>query len=912
MRKEGLFHSVLLAGTAAMLAATPARGDVRVVTGVQLNRTPEGLEVILETSSREKLRVFSATYGQVSISDVINTELDLSGGSAFEVENPAPGISAITVSPLDRNSIRVKVVGSEAAAIAQFNAEEGKLIFSVPPSSSTARMPDTPSSPPSPRVEETPSPPPSPRVEEREIPTLEEWETPGVEGMEMPSEEGQMPPVEGQMPPVEGQMPPVEGQMPPVEGQMPPEGVPEVPSEKRNIIEIIVTATRTAERLTDVPRSITVVKEEQIEQQSRMTRDLGTIISQQTPGLSVGTQSGSNFGQTLRGRDISVLIDGVPQSTNRNAARDLRNIDPSAIERVEVLRGPTAIYGDGATGGVINIITKTGGGEGVRSRTLVEMGTFPSDFSDALGQNIQQSFSGSLGKADFVLSGSFNNYGSTFDADGSRLPPDPNGQGGLSDTRSLNLLSKFGVNFTDAQRLQFTVNYFRDEQDTDYTSDPIVNTIPGRQKARALRGLDLDESQQTNNLNLSMDYTNDNIWGSSLHAQLYFRDYLTRFFPFDARNFASLGNTIFQSRVESEKYGGRVQVDTPLYSDKASLLWGVDYVRENTNQPVSVFDPEAFQESNGLVYNKIGDRTWSPLQRQNNVGLFAQLEMNLTERFLMRGGVRHEEITIDVDDYTTIAGNRIQGGELDYSATVFNIGAVVYTSDEISLFGNFSQGFSLADVGRVLRSAPAGFTVNQLEPEAQKVNNYEIGIRGNYDRVQASLSGFYNTSNLGTSFTQDFQTVRAPERVYGLEFALDAQPSDTWAFGTSLTWSEGGADFNEDGDYESPLNGFRISPIKITAYLENETVPGWRNRLQALYSGNRNPSGQGFGLGEVYSYITLDLVSSLKVGPGTLVLGVENLLDTDYFPVVSQLQATDTAYTAGRGRTVRLGYSWSW
>ncbi|MFX7540979.1 TonB-dependent receptor plug domain-containing protein, partial [Acinetobacter baumannii] len=67
-------------------------------------------------------------------------------------------------------------------------------------------------------------------------------------------------------------------------------------------------------------------------------------------------------GQTLRGRNLAVLIDGIPQSTTINVRRDLFNIDASAIERIEVLRGPTAIYGDGATGGVINITRAPGEG----------------------------------------------------------------------------------------------------------------------------------------------------------------------------------------------------------------------------------------------------------------------------------------------------------------------------------------------------------------------------------------------------------------------------------------------------------------------------------------------------------------------------------------------------------------------
>jgi iron complex outermembrane receptor protein len=680
-----------------------------------------------------------------------------------------------------------------------------------------------------------------------------------------------------------------------------------------DIIEILVTATRNLERLTDVPRSTSVIEQEQIEEQMRVTRDLGTILSQEVPGLSPPTQSASNFGQTLRGRNISVLIDGIPQSTNRNVARDLRTIDPGAIERVEVLRGPTAIYGDGATGGIINIITKQGRGEGITAQSWLDLNAFPSDFGDSLSPTIQQSVSGRLGKIDIALNASYTGVNGLFDGDGDRIPPDPNAQGGLADTTTLNVSSKLGYNFTEDQRLQLLFNYFHDDQDTNYATDPIVNELPGRQKARALSGLELDNSQQTDNLLVSLDYTNDNLLGSRLHAQTYYRDYFTRFFPFDAREFPSLGNTIFQSQVESEKYGGRLQLNTPLFGEEnGNLLWGVDYVRESTNQPVDIFDPEVFENSDGLVYRRIGDRTWSPLQRQDNLGLFAQLKVNLGEKVVLRGGVRHERINIDVDDYTTIAGDAIEGGELDYNATLFNVGGVVYPTDEISVFANFSQGFSIADVGRVLRGASAGFSVEELDPEAQTVDNYEIGIRANYEKVRASLSGFYNTSDLGSTFTQDFQVVRAPERVYGVEFALDVTPSEKWAFGGTFTWTDGAVDLEDNGDYDDPLNGFRISPIKVTAYVENETLPGWNNRLQALYSGSRDPEGQGFGLGEVDSYITLDLISSLQVGPGRFVLGVENLLDTQYFPVVSQLQGQDTAYAAARGRTLRLGYSLSW
>lgn len=406
---------------------------------------------------------------------------------------------------------------------------------------------------------------------------------------------------------------------------------------------------------------------------------------------------------------------------------------------------------------------------------------------------------------------------------------------------------------------------------------------------------------------LNLQYSNENIFGGSLDSQIYYRDYFTRFFPFDAREFASLGNTIFQSRVESEKWGGRVNLDTPILpAERLNLIWGIDYFNEDTAQPVNIFDPGVFDASDGLVYEEIGDRTWTPPLDLNSLGIFAQLESNFGD-FIIRGGLRYENAGVDIDVFTTLAGNDIPGGELDFDTTLFNLGAVYEATDNLSLFANFAQGFSLADIGLALRNAPAGFGVETLEPEPQEVDSYEIGVKGNWNELQFSLSGFYNESELGTTFTAPGTVLRAPEQIYGLEAAFDIQPADNWLLGGTITLIEGEIDADDDGDFED-LDGFRIPPLKITAYLENQTLPGWQNRLQALFSGNRNPEGEGFGLQEVDSYLVLDFLSSVDVGGGKIQLGVENIFNNDYLPVVSQLQTTNSARSAARGTTFSLRY----
>lgn len=70
--------------------------------------------------------------------------------------------------------------------------------------------------------------------------------------------------------------------------------------------------------------------------------------------------SSSNWGQTLRGRQVLILVDGVSQSTPlRNGSVDMRTIDPNVIERIEVIKGANSIYGNGAAGGIINYITNS-------------------------------------------------------------------------------------------------------------------------------------------------------------------------------------------------------------------------------------------------------------------------------------------------------------------------------------------------------------------------------------------------------------------------------------------------------------------------------------------------------------------------------------------------------------------------
>lgn len=111
------------------------------------------------------------------------------------------------------------------------------------------------------------------------------------------------------------------------------------------------TATRTNTLVKDIPQALSVVSEQQIEdQQLRSIADLLYFV----PGAATGTGESNRDQITLRGNATTAdfFVDGIRDDAQY--FRDLYNAD-----RVEVLRGPNAmIFGRGSGGGVVNRVTK--------------------------------------------------------------------------------------------------------------------------------------------------------------------------------------------------------------------------------------------------------------------------------------------------------------------------------------------------------------------------------------------------------------------------------------------------------------------------------------------------------------------------------------------------------------------------
>lgn len=173
-----------------------------------------------------------------------------------------------------------------------------------------------------------------------------------------------------------------------------------VDSDSIRLDEVIVTGSRTETKLHNLPVSVTVVNNKQIE--NRLEQSLLPVITEEVPGLFIagrgimgyGVAAGAAGGMKIRGiggsptTGVLMLIDGHPQYMGLMGHPLADSYQSLMAERVEVVRGPASVlYGSNAMGGVINIITKKQLHDGVKTNLKAMYGvynTFSSEVNNAV------------------------------------------------------------------------------------------------------------------------------------------------------------------------------------------------------------------------------------------------------------------------------------------------------------------------------------------------------------------------------------------------------------------------------------------------------------------------------------------------------------------------------------------------
>ena len=228
---------------------------------------------------------------------------------------------------------------------------------------------------------------------------------------------------------------------------------PEEPSQV--IPTTVVTGTRTPKAVDKIPGAVTVITPEEIQHTRALTEDATAVLARTVPGYAESSQAMSNTGETLRGRTALRLFDGVPQTSPlREGNRSGTFTDMGIIGRIEVINGPSASEGIGASGGIINYLSRVPTKPGTEVNVSTRLQSAFHD--DSLGWKVGLDVAHKSDAYDLLVATSFIDRGITYDGNGRRIGL--NTSGSLADTETKNLFLKLGTNFGpgNTQRLQAT------------------------------------------------------------------------------------------------------------------------------------------------------------------------------------------------------------------------------------------------------------------------------------------------------------------------------------------------------------------------------------------------------------------------------------------------------------------------
>ena len=672
----------------------------------------------------------------------------------------------------------------------------------------------------------------------------------------------------------------------------------------------VSAAFRTEKLASALPVTTTVVNAESLDRQFVISSDVGSALAQFIPGYAASRQKLSSAGESFRGRDPLYLVDGIPQSNPLRAGkRESITVDPFFLERFEAVHGSSATQGMGATGGLINFVTRNAPAtDGVRS-ALELTGVSSARFrSGGYGGKVAALSSARRGGVSLVAGATLEHKPFAFDGDGRPLGVD-NVQGEISDSDAWSLFLKAGYDFNQRHSVELLVNRFDLEQNPRWVSVDGDRTtgLP----TTSVRGTTPGKPAENDVTSAALTFTDRELLGGELTLNLFSQDFAATYGATTSANGTFVLNglpTLDQSRIVAEKHGVRTTwVRTFDQAGNLGVITGFDYLADETAQV--------------LV---LTNRTWVPFTTFRGLSPYVQLEKPFGP-LTLTGGLRYELAELEVDDFTTLESAKstfVRGGKPSFEEPLVNVGANWRVNRRLTLFGGFAQGYGMADVGRILRAInKPGLDVDtfiNLNPVV--TDNWEAGIRLNGDGWKLGWSTYLSTAELGARLVANasgiYDVVREKSETYGTEITGDLRlPGRLGTFGGYLAVLEGKSDRNGDGQLDRRLPGANIGAPKLSLHWDKSWTRALSTRLQSLTHFPRsNPDN--IPAGDFHGYTLVDLLANYRITEKqTVSVGIENLLDRDYISYYSQTLTgstpTDANYYAGRGRTLSIRYRFS-
>lgn len=671
---------------------------------------------------------------------------------------------------------------------------------------------------------------------------------------------------------------------------------------------VIVTGSRSPKAVDKIPGAITVISPAELQRSLAITEDNTAVLAKTVPGYSESNQTLNTLGETMRGRTALYLFDGIPQSTPlRDGSRNATFTDMSTVERIEVIGGASASEGIGAAGGVINYISKRATVDGLHANIGGRLGTQFRDDSGIWG--IKGDVGYKAGDIDVFAAAAYVDRGMTYDAKGRRIGLSASSS--LADSTQMNLFLKVGGDLGSGgtKRLEATGSYFKlkGKENYHYVAGNRASGLPDTAEPGPLlvNGVNVTRPEYNEFIQTAVNYSDSDLFGGTLVSTLYFAKQSMRY-PGDNGSdrqdplIAPLGTLVDQSEIRSLKYGLRTSYShKDFLIDGLELRFGLDAVHDTTEQRLA-----------------LTNRVWVPPLKYTSFGPYVQLSWDIGP-VTLSGGVRYEDGRVKVDDYTTTYfRNRVavKGGTLKYANTLPNVGAIARLGGGFSVFGSYSKGFTLPNVGIPLRNVnyPGQSVAGILDLKAVIFDNKEVGA--NWRGKWGSLGGsYYNSfSKLGSSLgidptTLDFVLIRRPVRITGFDATAEVRPTGWLRFNGVYSHVVGKttAANNVSTPVSTPLG---ITNIPLDKLNLTATVMPIKDFSLSLGMDNTKSRKQTASspAEDIKGRTLFDLTAKYRVEHlGTVSLGAENLFNKYYFLAFSQIDFFQN-YFAGRGRTVSL------
>lgn len=679
---------------------------------------------------------------------------------------------------------------------------------------------------------------------------------------------------------------------------------------------VVVTATRYSQDTDKIAGAVSVISSEQIEQQRIIADDLTSVVAALVPSMTPSRQKMSNQGENLRGRTALILVDGVPQNNPlRNGNRYAYTIDPSMVERIEVVSGASAVQGMGATGGIINYVTK-GAKPGDNWKQTVGTRVTSNLRDDGTGGKVYYNISQYDEVYDVFLAGSWEQQGLYYDGDGNAVGMNQV-QGETQDSTAADIYLKTGYNFdTGNQRIELMANSYKIEGNNNYIA--VKGDFSNKQPGTVIKGTPSGDSTSNEAQLISMKYNHDNLADGVLSAQLFWQNYDAVFG--EANWWATADMKSDQGLISSTKSGFKVSYQKyDLLDLDDSWVIGLDGLHDQTEQTLL---------QSGLNV--------TPQMAYQSLAPFIQGDFLITDKLRLSTGVRWENTKVTVKDGQTIYGygldghnSAIIGGTQAFSQAVFNLGSVYHFTDELSSYASFNQGFGLPDIGRVLRGnwigndasvptpgTPINFnTMPAVDPVV--TDNYEIGMNYRGDQFSFGASTYLSIAKDGANLKLNsggtYDVERQRTDIWGYELTSTYQMLDSTSLQMMYSHIEGEVDTTGDGNVDSDMDLKNLTPDRLMLAATHSFTPAISGRMQYNYLFSRGKAANNLGKEQEFDgYGLVDLITSIDLGnKGRVALGIENALDEQYINYFSQIRHHNGYYFSGRGRTFSVNYELS-